>query len=202
MWVVGATTATRETSPSESIRWAMWSPKVVLPAAGVADARNASPVWSSTAAAAACCQARRGRVVGQAGRERPARTGASIWNVTGRAKLVRVSDEKRRQVPIAERGPGWSYRPETDPGERQPGVSTAHLRYALLAAYDGDPRELIEEASQRPETVTIGFGATAFSDRHRPIRLKPLPPFPGDDLRPELGGGDLCVLLCSDDAPP
>ena len=40
------------------------------------------------------------------------------------AVIVGVPDEKRRQVPIAERGPGWSYRPVADPGEHQPGVST------------------------------------------------------------------------------
>src|SRR3954451_1036376 len=144
MCVVGATTATRDTRPSASMRWATCSPKVVLPAAGVAEARKASPEWSKTAAAAACCQARRGRVVGQAGRDLPAPRGASIWNITGRAKLVVVPDAKRRQVPISERGPGWTYRPATDPGEHQPGISTAHLSYALLAAYDGDPREIIE----------------------------------------------------------
>src|SRR3954463_12385715 len=140
MCVVGATTATRATRPSASIRWATCSPKVVLPAAGVAEARNVSPEWSKTAAAAACCQARRGRALGHAGSEqRPAAGGASIWNVTGRAKLVVVPDAKRRRVPIRERGPGWTYRPATDPGEHQPGISTAHLKYALLAAYEGDP---------------------------------------------------------------
>src|SRR4051812_8036626 len=137
MWVVGAMTATRATRPSASIRCATCRPKVVLPAAGVADARKASPEWSKTAAAAACCQARRGRAAGHAGSERPTVGEASIWNVTGRANLVAVSDERRRrQVPIAERGPGWTYRPQTDPGEHQPGISTAHLKYALLAAYD------------------------------------------------------------------
>src|SRR3954452_25042174 len=166
MWVVGATTATRATRPSESIRCATCRPNVVLPAAGVAEARNASPQWSTTAAAAACCQARRGRGVGHAGgEERPVAGGASIWNVTGRAKLLTVPDGPRRQVPIAQRGPGWTYRPQTDPGEHQPGISTAHLRHALLAAYDGDPRALLEEARRRGgrETVTIGFGAGAFA---------------------------------------
>ena len=43
MWVVGATTATRATRPSASIRCATCRPNVVLPAAGVAEARNASP---------------------------------------------------------------------------------------------------------------------------------------------------------------
>src|SRR3954462_10582262 len=100
MWVVGATTATRATRPSASIRWATWRPKVVLPAAGVAEARKASPSWSKTAAAAACCQARRGRPAGQGGRERPTAGGAGISYVTGRAKLVAGSDEPKGARPL------------------------------------------------------------------------------------------------------
>src|SRR4051812_35858225 len=100
---VGATPAPRATRPSASIRWATWSPKVVLPAAGVAEARKASPSWSKTAAAAACCQARSGRAVGQGGRERPTAGGAGISYVTGRAKLAAGSDEpKRGQTPERE----------------------------------------------------------------------------------------------------
>src|SRR3954451_11540096 len=83
MWVVGATTATRATRPSDSIRWATCSPKVVLPAAGVAEARKDSPACSKTLAAAACCHARSGRPVGQDGRERPAAgRGGAISYVT------------------------------------------------------------------------------------------------------------------------
>src|SRR4051812_23683851 len=178
MCVVGATTATRATRPSDSIRCATCRPNVVLPAAGVAEARNASAAWSKTAAAAACCHARRGLAVGQGGRKRPPTGGASIWNITGRAKLMTVPDGPRRQVPIAERGPGWTYRPATDPGEHQAGISTAHLKHALLAAYDGDPREHLERWQREPRpntTITIGFGAGAFSDAHRPVGLKPLP---------------------------
>src|SRR3954449_312017 len=92
MCVVGATTATRATRPSASIRCATCRPNVVLPAAGVADARNASSEWSKTAAAAACCQARRGLPAGQEGSERPA-AGASIWNVTGGGTLATGPDE-------------------------------------------------------------------------------------------------------------
>src|SRR4051812_48417636 len=124
MWVVGATTATRATRPSLSIRWATCNPKVVFPAAGVAEARKASPEWENTAAAAACCQARSRRAIGQAGRGRPAagRGGASISYVTGRAKLDgppdatpgRIHNVRGRRVPIAERGPGRSYRPQSD----------------------------------------------------------------------------------------
>src|SRR6187551_2633502 len=97
MWVVGATTATRATRPSASIRCATCRPNVVLPAAGVADARKASPEWSKTAAAAACCHARRGLAVGHAGRERPT-GGASIWNVTGGGTLAIRPDAKEKVV--------------------------------------------------------------------------------------------------------
>src|SRR5687768_12382797 len=93
MCVVGATTATRETRPSDSIRWAMCNPKVVLPAAGVAEARKDSPSWSKTLAAAACCQARSARPAGQGGRERPAaRRGGAISYVTGPQKLCTAPD--------------------------------------------------------------------------------------------------------------
>src|SRR5690349_8835327 len=95
MCVVGATTATRATRPSESIRCATCKPNVVLPAAGVADARNASPEWEKTAAAALCCQARRGRAVGQEGSERAKAGrsgGASIEYVTGRRNLKTAPD--------------------------------------------------------------------------------------------------------------
>ena len=67
MWVVGATTPTRATRPSESIRWATLSPKVVLPAAGVAEARKERWGWASTASTASPCQLRRGRPAGHAG---------------------------------------------------------------------------------------------------------------------------------------
>jgi hypothetical protein len=50
---------------------------VVLPAAGVAEARNDAPSWACTAAAAACCQARSGREAGHAGSGRRRR--AAGW---------------------------------------------------------------------------------------------------------------------------
>ena len=87
-------------APRTSIRWATCRPNVVLPAAGVAEARNASPEWSKTAAAAACCHARSGRAVGQDGRERPAagRGGASISYVTGRGKLGGLPDGSGTEI--------------------------------------------------------------------------------------------------------
>src|SRR3954466_6168966 len=67
MWVVGAATTTRRTRPVLSIWWATRSPNVVLPAAGVAEARKLGPPWPSSPARAASCQARRGRLAGQGG---------------------------------------------------------------------------------------------------------------------------------------
>src|SRR4051794_30732377 len=67
MWAVGATTATRATRPERSMSCATRRPKVVLPAAGVAEARKLAPSCSATAAAARRCQARRRRVAGHSG---------------------------------------------------------------------------------------------------------------------------------------
>ncbi|SDS83536.1 dye decolorizing peroxidase [Streptomyces sp. TLI_053] len=62
------------------------------------------------------------------------------------------------------------------------------------AAPAGDPASL---------TVTFGFGSTLF-DRlgltaDRPPALAPLPAFPGDELDPARGGGDLFVQIAADD---
>ncbi len=58
-------------------------------------------------------------------------------------------------------------------------------------------------------TITFGFGPTLFTaedgtDRFgiaakRPDLLAKLPRFSGDALRPESGGGDLCIQACADD---
>ena len=57
-------------------------------------------------------------------------------------------------------------------------------------------------------TITFGFGPTLFEldgvDRfglaaRRPEALAEIPPMPGDALRPELSGGDLCVQACAND---
>ena len=65
------------TRPSESIRWATCSPNVVLPAAGVAEARKERRGWASTAAAASCCHARSGRPAGHAGSVRTGMNGGA-----------------------------------------------------------------------------------------------------------------------------
>jgi len=57
-------------------------------------------------------------------------------------------------------------------------------------------------------TVTFGFGSTLFEkdgeDRfglapRRPGALREIPELPGDNLDPNLSGGDLCVQACADD---
>lgn len=53
-------------------------------------------------------------------------------------------------------------------------------------------------------TLTIGFGPSLFDgrfglSRRRPDALADLPKFPGDNLDPARGGGDLCVQACADD---
>ncbi|MFD0473863.1 iron uptake transporter deferrochelatase/peroxidase subunit [Nonomuraea thailandensis] len=53
-------------------------------------------------------------------------------------------------------------------------------------------------------TLTIGFGPSLFDRRfglaaRRPAALADLPKFPGEQLIPELSGGDLCVQACAHD---
>jgi len=53
-------------------------------------------------------------------------------------------------------------------------------------------------------TVTFGLGPSVFDGRFglagkRPAALADLPPFAGDELRPERSGGDLCVQACAND---
>ncbi|MBB5777724.1 iron uptake transporter deferrochelatase/peroxidase subunit [Nonomuraea jabiensis] len=53
-------------------------------------------------------------------------------------------------------------------------------------------------------TLTIGFGASLFDERFgladkRPAALADLPKFPGEQLIPEISGGDICVQACAHD---
>jgi len=53
-------------------------------------------------------------------------------------------------------------------------------------------------------TLTVGFGPSMFDGRYglgsrRPAALADLPQLPGDDLDPDLSGGDLVVQACADD---
>jgi deferrochelatase/peroxidase EfeB len=128
---------------------------------------------------------------------------------------------KPRLVPIADRGPGQSYRPDTTPptiyGAHQPGIATPLLDHVAFAAFDvagGELRDLLMEWSASAErlmrshdrlTVTFGLGPALFDERFglrraRPVALEELPAFAGDALDPAWCGGDLCVQACADDA--
>lgn len=53
-------------------------------------------------------------------------------------------------------------------------------------------------------TVTVGLGPGLFGDRfglasQRPVALRELPAFNGDELDPALCGGDVCIQACADD---
>jgi deferrochelatase/peroxidase EfeB len=125
-----------------------------------------------------------------------------------------------RRVPIEQRGPGQSYRPDLAPpsifGAHQPGIATPLLDHLVFAAFDvadRDPRDLLAEWSARAErlmrahdalTLTIGLGPGIFDERFglrhaRPLALEELPAFPGDELDRAWCGGDLCVQACADD---
>lgn len=84
-----------------------------------------------------------------------------------------------------------------------------------FGAVDGPavaPPEDTGEALDLPPsslTITFGFGPTLFTradgtdplalKSRRPSALIDLPHFPGDNLRPELTGGDLCIQACAND---
>ena len=73
------------------------------------------------------------------------------------------------------------------------------------------PRDTGEAVGLPPSrlTITFGFGPSLFGhagsgDRFgiaalRPAELEELPPLPGDELDPELSGGDIAVQACADD---
>jgi deferrochelatase/peroxidase EfeB len=113
-------------------------------------------------------------------------------------------------VPIAERGPGWSYRPdESAPSlhaRRQPGIATPRLDHVQLAAFalPGGAEEVLRALTAAagellgPElTVTVGLGPGVFTARTRPVALRELPAFPGDALDPAWSGGDLALQVCA-----
>ena len=94
-----------------------------------------------------------------------------------------------RRVPVHERGPKRTYRPDMTPqalgGEHPPGIASPQLRYARLGFFDAPDLEAWTRLAEElmPEvTVTIGLGPGCFA-RNAPVALKPLPPFGGDELR-------------------
>jgi deferrochelatase/peroxidase EfeB len=113
-------------------------------------------------------------------------------------------------VPIAARGPGWSYRVDDRlPSlhrRHQPGIETPRLDHLRLAAFDlrGPTREVLAAWTAEAAdllcgdlTFTFGLGAEAFPPGARPVALRPLPSFAGDALDPAWSGGDLAVQVCA-----
>src|SRR4051794_18567606 len=94
MWVVGAATTTRSTRPDRSISWAALRPKVVLPAAGVAEARKLSAWWPARFSRASVCHRRSGRSAGHGGSERTARRAATPVLTRG-SPFLRMSGRRR-----------------------------------------------------------------------------------------------------------
>jgi deferrochelatase/peroxidase EfeB len=117
-----------------------------------------------------------------------------------------------RRLTVADRGPGWSYRPDTRPpsiyGEHQPGIATPQLDHLAFAAYDSVHLPEWSAAAEKlmragDAVVTLGLGPAFFDgapSRQRPVALQELPPFPGDALDPAISGGAACVLACAPDA--
>ncbi len=79
----------------------------------------------------------------------------------------------------------------------------------LLGAVGGQPEAPPDDTGEAlglpPSglTLTVGFGASLFdkfglADR-KPAQLRDLPKFPGDALKPEISGGDICVQACAND---
>jgi deferrochelatase/peroxidase EfeB len=90
-------------------------------------------------------------------------------------------------------------------------AGTVEALTAVMKVLTAEAEELMTAAAQRrggnrPLTVTLGLGPGLLGDRfglaaRRPVALRDLPAFAGDELDPELCGGDLCVQACAADAP-
>jgi len=92
---------------------------------------------------------------------------------------------------------------------------TAGLDAGVIGAVGGSPQAPPDDTGEAlglpPSqlTLTVGFGPTLFRDaagrdrfglaERRPSRLIDLPHFPGDSIRPEISGGDICVQACAND---
>ncbi|MFC4041500.1 Dyp-type peroxidase [Dactylosporangium siamense] len=104
-------------------------------------------------------------------------------------------------------------------GGRQAGITTAVLPYLQIAGFDVVARDrggladllrtwtrVAAELTGQPGaelTVTFGFGPGLFTEGRfgladrRPPALSELPAFPGEQLDPAAGGGDVCVQVCA-----
>jgi deferrochelatase/peroxidase EfeB len=145
--------------------------------------------------------------------------------VPDRARVPGAWARRRPGVPIRERGPGASFRPDDAPpsvfGRHQPGVAAPVLEHVALTALDvtaqrrEELRELLGALTDEAQrlmatpprgavTATVGLGPALFDRRfnlgpRRPVALADLPAFPGDALDPARCGGDLCLQACAAD---
>lgn len=92
---------------------------------------------------------------------------------------------------------------------------TAGLAAGVVGAVGGNPAAPPDDTGEAlglpPSqlTLTIGFGPTLFRDGEGqdrfgiadrlPEALEALPHFPGEILRPEISGGDICIQACAND---
>ncbi len=92
---------------------------------------------------------------------------------------------------------------------------TAGRDAGVLGAVGGIPEAPPDDTGEALDlppsqlTLTIGFGGSLFRDGDghdrfglagkRPAALADLPHFPGDAIRPEISGGDICVQACAND---
>ncbi|GIH07056.1 peroxidase [Rhizocola hellebori] len=86
---------------------------------------------------------------------------------------------------------------------------TAGRDAGLLGAVEGQPEAPPDDTGEAlglpPSalTITVGFGPSLFAkfglaDR-KPKAMADLPRFPGDTIKPEISGGDLCIQACAND---
>ncbi|HCT79203.1 MAG TPA: deferrochelatase/peroxidase EfeB [Micromonosporaceae bacterium] len=86
---------------------------------------------------------------------------------------------------------------------------TAGRDAGLLGAVGGQPEAPPDDTGEAlglpPSqlTLTVGFGPSLFKRfdlaGKKPQALEDLPRFPGDALKPEISGGDLCIQACAND---
>jgi deferrochelatase/peroxidase EfeB len=99
----------------------------------------------------------------------------------------------------------------TEAASRMTAGQDAGLVGAVNGLPEAPPDDTGEALGLPPSglTLTVGFGPSLFRDGNgrdrfgiadqRPAALAELPRFPGDALRPEISGGDLCVQACAND---
>jgi len=108
-----------------------------------------------------------------------------------------VTDKRDKLVQMLEQ---WS-----EAAARMAAGRHAGLRGAVGGQPEAPPDDTGEALGLPPSqlTLTVGFGPSLFAKfglaSQKPAALEDLPHFPGDMIRPEISGGDICVQACSND---